>query len=102
PPPHPPRPTPLPYTTLFRSRTEPDHEPPLAVHGRLAPKRLREHEEDRRRGHVAVATQHRARVRHLGLAQLEARPCAIDHLTARRDRKSTRLNSSHVSISYAV
>src|SRR5438067_8422825 len=30
------------------------------------------------------------------------RPAASDRVTASRDRKSTRLNSSHVSISYAV
>src|SRR5438067_8959720 len=73
----PPRSTLFPYTTLFRSAAE---EPgvlagalgPVGVHG------LGHHDE---RGDP------------------RPRPVAQQH---RRDRKSTRLNSSHVSISYAV
>src|SRR5947199_5119052 len=79
-----PRSTLFPYTTLFRSRPQ---VPPAhagneengtergGVDERGADVRLQEHEQDR----------HRARL----------------HLRA-RDRKSTRLNSSHLGISYAV
>src|SRR5438067_11881984 len=42
----------------------------------------------------------RRRARHQGAAQSPAR--SADRQRRRRDRKSTRLNSSHVSISYAV
>src|SRR2546422_7674196 len=68
----PPRSTLFPYTTLFRSHA-------------LAPER---------RGHVA---------QHQGLgARGPARAEARDLERTRRDRKSTRLNSSHGYISYAV
>src|SRR3712207_8387147 len=81
----PPRSTRLPYTTLFRSghpRAE-----PLLVHGPLL------------RGRVHPA----ARALHGQVAALRAADAV--HLLARRrvpDRKSTRLNSSHANISYAV
>src|SRR3989454_7585490 len=68
----PPRSTLFPYTTLFRSR------------GRAAPRHARLQLQRRlralRRGAVAPAPAHRLH----------------------RDRKSTRLNSSHLVISYAV
>src|SRR5438034_5447749 len=73
----PPRSTLFPYTTLFRS--EPD-----------------EHDHRRRMGRrgepVAAAAE-------------EPDQLVVDHLDdllGRRDRKSTRLNSSHTVISYAV
>src|SRR5207249_12192187 len=79
----PPRSTLFPYTTLFRSRRDPRarrsggqrfaRADPIPREGRS---RSRVHEPRRRE-----------------LVTLEARA---------RDRKSTRLNSSHVSISYAV
>src|SRR5205807_9928385 len=88
----PPRSPLFPYTTLFRSRALPEHGPELyrrqALHRRAArgrgvrgplPRR------DRR-----PARRRPARAGHAGRA---ARP---------RDRKSTRLNSSHLVISYAV
>src|SRR5438067_6032913 len=73
----PPRSTLFPYTTRFRSRGEPCASPSRVP----------------RRG---------------GSSSLPARPRAEDAPRPReprargRDRKSTRLNSSHVSISYAV
>src|SRR5437868_8109980 len=75
----PPRSTLFPYTTLFRSQQ---------VDGLTA-------------ASMAALDQHRAR------SQLEQRPSLLNELRFggrghRRDRKSTRLNSSHVSISYAV
>src|SRR5438067_6122619 len=75
---HPPRSTLFPYTTLFRS-----------VAQRLA------HERELR---LVVARHRDARGVDLGEARVgEQRPLAVG-----QDRKSTRLNSSHVSISYAV
>src|SRR3712207_8866110 len=38
----------------------------------------------------------------LGHVGVQERACAIDPDRGRRDRKSTRLNSSHANISYAV
>src|SRR3712207_7834306 len=78
----PPRSTLFPYTTLFRSR---DHPPVDLVR-------------DRR---VLLAVQRADDVD--GPADL-VRPCGRGrHLDGlRRDRKSTRLNSSHANISYAV
>src|SRR2546430_11744938 len=69
----PPRSTLFPYTTLFRSL----HQGPPALRARGPPVRLRP-------ARAAASTVLRARVQ------------------ARRDRKSTRLNSSHSQISYAV
>src|SRR2546430_7556459 len=71
----PPRSTLFPYTTLFRS-----------VHGRLV-------HEDRGQDHSALSALYAARA----ISLLHA---ARAH--RRRDRKSTRLNSSHSQISYAV
>src|SRR5690349_24225847 len=76
----PPRSTLFPYTTLFRSKTT--REAAAAVF--LSPKTVEYH------------------LRHvyqkLGIHSREALARAL----APRDRKSTRLNSSHVEISYAV
>src|SRR3712207_7033216 len=79
----PPRSTLFPYTTLCRSharvRVLLGHEPAdVEEHARGAPSALGE------RGHQRRDVA--ARVEHVGLA----------------DRKSTRLNSSHANISYAV
>src|SRR5438876_7574155 len=72
----PPRSTLFPYTTLFRSEAEFSRNPnPLRAKGRW------------RRGHGKKSVA-------LGSVP-SSRRC-------RRDRKSTRLNSSHPSISYAV
>src|SRR2546430_5880446 len=80
----PPRSTLFPYTTLFRST------------------RFRR----RRRGHVAgcAAVGFRARDGDLSLCVVaeEAFSPASDAIRGLRDRKSTRLNSSHSQISYAV
>src|SRR5438309_7922488 len=72
----PPRSTLFPYTTLFRSRREPSHEP-----------------YDEPQGREAVHPMHALAV-HLFTPSLDS--------PGKRDRKSTRLNSSHSSISYAV
>src|SRR3712207_8086253 len=84
----PPRSTLFPYTTLFRSGQR--------AHGEL----LRQLE-DRARRRPAVrntpSREERSVRLHRGL--LQSAPPAFGH---RLDRKSTRLNSSHANISYAV
>src|SRR5256885_13341180 len=68
----PPRSTLFPYTTLFRSRSFPS---------------IRETELSRRPG---------------GFLPVERSRGILPSIQAARDRKSTRLNSSHLVISYAV
>src|SRR3712207_7504186 len=75
----PPRSTLFPYTTLFRSRADPAGDRAAAVPDRLGARQVPAI------GAVAPA------VTHLDLVA-----------AARGDRKSTRLNSSHANISYAV
>src|SRR5690606_39655362 len=93
--PPPPRSSLFPYTTLFRSHPR-DREPPgpdrddpgLAVDGLLRPApRL-------------CAPDRRLYPEHRGSRALQA--SGARHAGSVRDRKSTRLNSSHVKISYAV
>src|SRR5439155_16228995 len=86
----PPRPPLFPYTTLFRSPA-----------GRTGHPRERGRERrDRRQRHGGDACRRRPwralRRRHHGRADAEALAMVGE------DRKSTRLNSSHVAISYAV
>src|SRR3712207_8391350 len=82
----PPRSTLFPYTTLFRSAPLPTH--PVAA-GRLG------------RAHpVRPARVHGRPGR--PLLPGNVRGLITRHRPIRRDRKSTRLNSSHANISYAV
>src|SRR5438874_8198692 len=74
-----PRSTLFPYTTLFRSDRV------------LFP--------DRRARHFGPAAAQRIR---LGVADLPNRDESVERRQGRKDRKSTRLNFSHVEISYAV
>src|SRR5207249_5884194 len=82
----------FPYTTLFRS---------ITVRGRIGlpfPAHARRHAgrlDAKCRGRAGAAEAHAHAAFHLRFVQ-DALPLAS------RDRKSTRLNSSHVSISYAV
>src|SRR3712207_7727521 len=78
----PPRSTLFPYTTLFRSRGV-----RRRPHARLG-------QRDVRGGEVGDLEGHRDLPRREGPRPLRTVP--------RRDRKSTRLNSSHANISYAV
>src|SRR5439155_20008501 len=92
----PPRPTLFPYTTLFRS-LEPQYRsvPPC----RGAPQTLRGE------GHGEVEQRpDQSRLQSCEVAQgRNLQPGAVDRRSKHaRDRKSTRLNSSHVAISYAV
>src|SRR5690348_18107543 len=77
----PPRSTLFPYTTLFRSKAE----------ARL-PHAAPEHQHDNRHLNENEVPQERKLALHPGVQRHEYR----------LDRKSTRLNSSHPSISYAV
>src|SRR3712207_8441559 len=87
----PPRSTLFPYTTLFRSGVFGERSPSVEedVGGVI--------DTDRRDDHVAIGT----RVRRPETARVAA---AHRHEGERvaRDRKSTRLNSSHANISYAA
>src|SRR5438045_6780580 len=82
--PRPPTSTLFPYTTLFRSRHGVHPAPAGTPHLRL----------EHRQGHRLAATAARPVPPAAQLRPGRAR--------RRRDRKSTRLNSSHLGISYAV
>src|SRR3712207_7319112 len=79
----PPRSTLFPYTTLFRSR------PRERRHGRARRPRPRRRLEDR---------EHARRLQ----ARADRERAADEARRPPEDRKSTRLNSSHANISYAV
>src|SRR3712207_7640610 len=80
----PPRSTLFPYTTLFRSRRH------LVL---LAAGHRARGGDPRRPRHAAA---------HPPAVVLDAQPLGRDRGAAGQDRKSTRLNSSHANISYAV
>src|SRR3712207_7277197 len=82
----PPRSTLFPYTTLFRSRE--DH-----------PHRARDKAPDRARG---GGRTHRLPLRSSGVVHQRRVPRDGRRMDGTIDRKSTRLNSSHANISYAV
>src|SRR5690349_23863369 len=88
----PPRPTLFPYTTLFRSQQSEEVYRDLAVHVRTA-------------GHVVDVAVDEFVPSFGGFVDLEVFFDGIGPWLERdpaQDRKSTRLNSSHVEISYAV
>src|SRR5690242_21114169 len=85
----PPRSTLFPYTTLFRSRSVFLVTFILAIPTLLALSQIREREIDIVQAHGAIPRE-----------KPDERATSIFSLI--RDRKSTRLNSSHMSISYAV
>src|SRR5437870_10455863 len=76
----PPRSTLFPYTTLFRSDADAGHQ-----------QRERHREQPPNARETSGSRQ-----------EFDAYRPAINQLLRRGDRKSTRLNSSHVAISYAV
>src|SRR5207249_12216392 len=93
--PPPPQPTLFPYTTLFRSKTE----AAFCWCNRTSDTRIESpHEPGARLNAEFVRST-------VPLIQAEAGhgvPCPYGKKNDPADRKSTRLNSSHVSISYAV
>src|SRR3712207_7693203 len=86
----PPRSTLFPYTTLFRSRLGRRLQDPRGGAVRVRP----DNDESPARLDLRRRDGHRRRLRQRG--------AAARGLPLRRDRKSTRLNSSHANISYAV
>src|SRR5256885_7192935 len=83
----PPRSTLFPYTTLFRSLVAVERDSIDGIRGRPAPDRL-----VRGEAHLSDSLGRR----------LVEQPLRDDVHERARDRKSTRLNSSHLVISYAV
>src|SRR3989442_11588998 len=81
----PPRSTLFPYTTLFRS---------ISRRGGVRDQRLT--------GVRAMVFLRHARGLHASSPPHALQPARRGHPAVERDRKSTRLNSSHVRISYAV
>src|SRR3712207_7706802 len=88
----PPRSTLFPYTTLFRSRREPDER------GRAARARAGGGVE-RTRGAVGPQVDRAPPFRNPASSE---KPGFLGRRQSPIDRKSTRLNSSHANISYAV
>src|SRR3712207_7412251 len=86
----PPRSTLFPYTTLFRSA-------PTPAWGSGGTREIRRN--DRRRS--APTVPHRSE-QPAGPGRLHVEGPPRHSVPGRRDRKSTRLNSSHANISYAV
>src|SRR3712207_7444127 len=92
----PPRSTLFPYTTLFRSDGRRGGEGGTAGRGRPLPPARHADRGGRHAGLVLRGAEQ---------AQRDARPAHAGGggaAAAARDRKSTRLNSSHANISYAV
>src|SRR3712207_8210125 len=87
----PPRSTLFPYTTLFRS----------GAAGQFAQPTLVDRSRFRNPLRLSVVRRHGHGVVPRDLPETEARACIILSFFS-RDRKSTRLNSSHANISYAV
>src|SRR5207249_5982308 len=85
----PPRSTLFPYTTLFRSHDRADHRHIIILD---APAQTVGHQ---------LFGHHPDELRGIAQQRVSQADRSIDRLTI-IDRKSTRLNSSHVSISYAV
>src|SRR5207253_11447178 len=87
----PPSSTLFPYTTLFRSREAARKRPPALTISTALPARACRGRGTWRENTEPVAQQ-------MGARRQRPRP----RQSRRSDRKSTRLNSSHVAISYAV
>src|SRR3712207_7427776 len=83
----PPRSTLFPYTTLFRSR-----EVPLLIGKFMHARR------EKGQWHYKGTRK----TRNQGISRAYRRPLFKSGQTTTQDRKSTRLNSSHANISYAV
>src|SRR3712207_7464905 len=86
----PPRSTLFPYTTLFRSRVTEERAMEVVDADEAAHARPR------------VAPRQARATRHPGAVGADRFEPPRDHGRCRTDRKSTRLNSSHANISYAV
>src|SRR3712207_9414925 len=98
----PPRSTLFPYTTLFRSPGDPDR--PVAQRDeRAAPRRAAHHRGQARAGPApGAAARPAAAAPRLPAGRPQDPGGHLDAEPEAEDRKSTRLNSSHANISYAV
>src|SRR3712207_9493974 len=98
----PPRSTLFPYTTLFRSRADAARQLVAAEHRDLA---LAPHRDEAERFRIAslrdLPPGRFAQVDAAGRSEVGEARCHV-HGVAPAARKSTRLNSSHANISYAV
>src|SRR2546430_16047102 len=98
----PPRSTLFPYTTLFRSRcrqADLEREPRADARSKSQPRQAGDREHDS----VIVAAVQLGDARlHVAAQQAHLEGRIALHDLRRADRKSTRLNSSHSQISYAV
>src|SRR5690606_40908341 len=92
----PPRSTLFPYTTLFRSRQLKDHYTSILEPGKTATDIKQHTAQDKR----FMQSLDMVIEEHIGKKSLSVEDIA--HALNISDRKSTRLNSSHVKISYAV
>src|SRR3712207_7467005 len=86
----PPRSTLFPYTTLFRSARVDLRLPDPGMHAAVGAEHQHRHVEVEPAVHRGVTAPDRPQ------------PPGEDRPAVQRDRKSTRLNSSHANISYAV
>src|SRR2546430_16485485 len=98
----PPRSTLFPYTTLFRSPLPNDLPDVVARYRAVLIPELNT-------GQLRLHLRGQLGIESVGLNKIQGKPfhvaevrSAIESLGRRRDRKSTRLNSSHSQISYAV
>src|SRR5438309_4093166 len=91
--PRPPRSTLFPYTTLFRSHFGTRSDFDVSLLWRLQNFGL---------GNRAEVREQQALARQTSLRQLQLQDRVVTQVVQTLDRKSTRLNSSHSSISYAV
>src|SRR3712207_8972859 len=96
----PPRSTLFPYTTLFRSGRWPADNPRLGAQGGDGLEQL-EAGAERQAEFLEVLVRELRQHRGVDLVVTERRRVALP-APALKDRKSTRLNSSHANISYAV
>src|SRR3712207_7087107 len=92
----PPRSTLFPYTTLFRSRTEGG-----VTYGRVVKASEHMAMQEYAHEHVEAVTRDKL-MRNATAAEVAGFAAALTTGLGLSDRKSTRLNSSHANISYAV
>src|SRR3712207_9393691 len=98
----PPRSTLFPYTTLFRSGSSCSAAELLVPRDEfVAPGDVLLHRRSRRVGVAGPKGRHEAKVQVLVVRESIHRHLLVEG-AQERDRKSTRLNSSHANISYAV
>src|SRR5207248_11205032 len=92
----------FPYTTLFRSHVFIDYQFSAPTPSMNRPQSFYQTD---RHGHASLSLESTLRFRRnpdSPLEQLDSQTYADPRTRSRQDRKSTRLNSSHRTISYAV